>query len=85
MLRFACGLHGDVKNTRAHVAVKTAMEKKQTRERERYIRPIGIAASEGAKVSSRQTPYLESLDPLAGSFAVDGFTGYGFTRDHESW
>ena len=40
LLRFACGLHHDMRVTRVHVVVKTAMEKEQTRERERYTRTI---------------------------------------------
>ena len=47
LLGFACGLHGHMRTTRAHVPVKTAMEKKQTRERERYTRTIASVAASG--------------------------------------
>ena len=45
LLRFACGLHGDMLTSRDHVPVKTAMEKEQTRERERYRRTIASGPS----------------------------------------
>ena len=38
LLRFASDLDGDMLTARDHVAVKTAMEQRQARERERYQR-----------------------------------------------
>ena len=50
LIRFVCRKDGDIAATRGHVAVFTAMEKEQTRERERYTRPIarvvGIASGQ---------------------------------------
>jgi len=57
LLRFACGLHGYMRTTRAHVPVKTAMEKKQTRERQRYTRTIASGPSGRWKKSSYLTPF----------------------------
>ena len=45
LLRFACGFHGYQLTTREQVSVKTAMEKEQTRERERYRRKIASCTS----------------------------------------
>ena len=63
LLRFACGLHGYMRTTRAHVPVKTAMEKKQTRERQRYTRTIAPGPSGRWKKSSYLTPYLGRVLP----------------------
>ena len=49
LLRFVCRKDGHQRTTRALVPVFTAMEKEQTRERERYTRPIarvGIASGQ---------------------------------------
>ena len=45
LLGFACGLHGSSRTSCARGPVKTAMEKEQTRERERYTRTIASRAS----------------------------------------
>ena len=45
LLRFACGFHGHLRTSRAQVPVKTAMEKEQRRDVERYTRTIGAIAS----------------------------------------
>ena len=45
-----------METVRVHVAVKTAMEKKQTRERERYMRLIARV-----RVASRQKSSYRSL------------------------
>ena len=57
LLGFACGLHGYMRTARAHVPVKTAMEKEQRRERERNTRMI-----EPVRVANRQ--YKFPSDPL---------------------
>ena len=57
MLRFVCRKDGDIATTRGHVAVFTAMEKEQTRERERNMRPIARVG-----IASGQKEFL--LDPL---------------------
>ena len=41
---------------RVHLPIKTAMEERQARERERYMRPIARAASGDCKMSSYITP-----------------------------
>ena len=51
------GFHEDTHTSRVRVFVKTAMEKKQTRECERYMRLIARV-----RVASRQKKFL--LDPL---------------------
>ena len=55
LLGFACGLHGHILTSREHVPVKTktAMEKEQTRERERYTRTI---ASRAVRSASEKFP-----------------------------
>ena len=47
LLRFACGLHGTLRTSRAQGPVKPAMEKEQTRERERYTRTIASGPRQG--------------------------------------
>ena len=42
---------------RVHLPIKTAMEERQARERERYMRPIARAASGDCKMSFYITPY----------------------------
>ena len=59
LLGFACGLHGHMRASRAHVAVKTAMEKEQTRERERYTRTIASGPRQDAEKSFYQTLYIK--------------------------
>ena len=44
-----------------HDPIKTAMEERQARERERYQRPNARAASGDRKMSSYITPYLHVL------------------------
>ena len=56
LLRCPSDLDGDMLTARDHVAVKTAMEERQVRERERYQRPIARAASGDCKMSSYITP-----------------------------
>ena len=41
---------------RVHLPIKTAMEERQARERERYMRPIARAASGDCKMSFYITP-----------------------------
>ena len=52
VLGFACGLHGHMRATVAHAPMKTAMEKEQTRERERYTRTIASGPRQDAEKSS---------------------------------
>ena len=40
LLRFACGFRGYLRTSRAQVPVKTAMEKEQRRDVERYTRTM---------------------------------------------
>ena len=70
LLGFACGLHGDMRPTRAHVAVKTAMEKEQTRERERYTRTIASGPRQDAEKSFYQSLYLYALPRADGRSAT---------------
>ena len=58
LLRFASDLDGDMLTARDHVAVKTAMEERQARERERYQRQTAFAAYRMSGKSSYNTPYL---------------------------
>ena len=46
---------------RVHLPIKTAMEERQARERERYMRPIVRAASGDCKMSFYITPYARRL------------------------
>ena len=62
LLRFACGLHGVTETTRVRDPVKTAMEKEQTRERERYTRTIASRRVRRAQKSFRRTPYCYRYD-----------------------
>ena len=55
LLRFACGLHGRTLVTRERAPMKTAMEKEQTRERERYTRTIASGPRQDAEKSFYQT------------------------------
>ena len=54
-----------VDDLRLQIVVKTAMEKEQTRERERYTRTIASGPSQGAEKSSyrRQDPLVEPRRP----------------------
>ena len=56
LLRFELRLFGDTAVVCAHVAVKTAMEKEQVRERERSRRKTRCCAPFTRKRSSYQTP-----------------------------
>ena len=56
LLGLASGLDGDQRTSRGHVAVKTAMEKEQVRERERSRRKTRCCAPFTRKKSSYQTP-----------------------------
>ena len=53
LLRFVCRKDGNMRTSRAHVPVFTAMEKEQTRERERNMRPIARVAI----ASGQKSPY----------------------------
>ena len=56
LLRCASDLDGVMETTCDHDPIKTAMEERQARERERYHRPIARAASGDCKMSSYITP-----------------------------
>ena len=56
LLGLASDLDGDQRTSRGHVAVKTAMEKEQVRERERSRRKTRCCAPFTRKTSSYQTP-----------------------------
>ena len=58
LLRCPSDLDGDILTARDHVAVKTAMEERQARERERYQRQTAFAAYRMSGKSSYNTPYL---------------------------
>ena len=58
LLRCASDLDGDMLTARDHVAVKTAMEQRQAREREGYQRQTAFAAYRMSGKSSYTTPYL---------------------------
>ena len=59
LLRCASDLDGDMLTARDHVAVKTATEQRQARERERYQRQTAFAAYRMSGKSSYTTPYLQ--------------------------
>ena len=59
MLGFACGLHGVTETTCVCDPVKTAMEKEQTRERERYTRTIASGPRQDAEKRFYQTLYWD--------------------------
>ena len=56
LLRCASDLDGVMETTCDRDPIKTAMEERQARERERYQRPIARAASGDCKMSSYITP-----------------------------
>ena len=57
LLGLASDLDGDQRTSRGHVAVKTAMEKEQVRERERYTRKTRFSPPFTRKKCFRRTPY----------------------------
>ena len=57
LLRCASDLDGVMETTCDRDPIKTAMEERQARERERYMRPIARAASGDCKMSFYITPY----------------------------
>ena len=58
LLRFACGFRGYMLTTHEHVPVKTAMEKEQRHERERYRRTIASRRIWTREKSSRCALYV---------------------------
>ena len=57
LLRFACGFHGRMVAHRLHAPMKTAMEKEQRHECERYRSILASGPSGREKNSSYQSPY----------------------------